>query len=181
MLRVIAGIYRSRKLEQPPRDITRPARDMVKESFFSIIHFKLQDALVLDLFAGSASLAIEALSRGAAKAVAVDLNSEAINVMNKNKSNLGITNLDIIKMDVLSFLGTQVQKYDIIFLDPPYKMIDLYSKSLDLIARKNLLSDNGYIILETDSPDKITAPIGLTLHKTKKYGKTYILIFTINV
>lgn len=181
MLRVISGKYRSRKLEQPSKEITRPARDMVKESFFSMIQFIVPNSNVLDLFAGSGSLAIEAISRGAEKATIVDINDDAIKVINKNISNLAIENAKIVKNDVLRFLDNCEDQFDIIFLDPPYKMLDLYSKTLDKLVEKNILAKDGYIIVETDSPEKIIHPNGLKIHKIKKYGKTYILIFANNV
>lgn len=181
MLRVISGKYRGKKLLLPPRTITRPTRDMVKEAIFSIINFDLPKSIILDAFAGSGSLAIEAVSRGAIKVVALETNSITRKVLETNINNLAIHNIDVLNRDALSYVQNMYGlKFDIIFLDPPFKAYDLVNNVLISIGQNELLKSQGYIILETDDPHKISLPPQLTIQKQKKYGINHILIITNN-
>ncbi len=182
MLRVIAGKYRGRHLEQPPLGITRPTTDRAKEAIFSSIHFKLEGALVLDVFSGSGSLSIEAVSRGAMKAFAVEQNKKAVEVIEHNVAKLEIPNISIIKRNAIDFLKSSAgTKYDFIFMDPPYKEPQLANDALQAIAQNGILKDLGLIVLETSKPSEIKIPEGLTIQKEKKYGKASILLLANNI
>ena len=146
-MRVIAGSARGKKLYAlEGRDI-RPTLDRVKESVFNMIALNLPGASVLDLFCGSGALGIEALSRGAHHADFVDSRKESLAVTDKN---LKMTRLDknasLILSDSIAFLKTTGQKFDVIFIDPPYES-DLYEKSLQFIAERNILKPEGQIIV----------------------------------
>ncbi len=179
MLRIIGGIHRSRKIEQPSREITRPTTDRVKEAIFSSIQFKIKNAIILDLFSGSGSLALEAVSRGAMKAYCVDNSSDAIDVIKHNKELLNMNNVEVIKQDAISFVRNKKgTNFDFIFIDPPFQETNLYTKTLAEIEKCNLLSPTGLIILETDNPKEIIIPKNLMIQKTKEYGKITILLIS---
>lgn len=182
MLRVISGKYRGKKLLLPPHQITRPMRDMVKEALFSIIDFVLPKSVVLDVFSGSGSIAIEAVSRGAMKVICIENNAQAREVLQENVNNLKIRNIEIINRDALDYVeANRGLKFDIIFLDPPFKNYELLNKVISSIGANELLQTNGYIVLQTDNPLKIFLPPKLTIQKHKKYGINHILIITNNL
>lgn len=175
-MRVISGSARGKKLVSPEGMDVRPTLDRVKESVFNMIAFSLSDALVLDLFSGSGALGIEALSRGAKGAVFVDKSDTSLSV---TKENLRITSLDgkakCILSDFAEFLENTSDKFDIIFLDPPYSD-GLLNEALLLINKRELLADDGYIICETDdekfSPDENL----FSVYRAKKYGKIFVFV-----
>ena len=182
MLRVIAGKYRTRHLEQPALSVTRPTMDRVKEAIFSMIQFDLENSIVLDLFSGSGALSIEAISRGAMKAIAVEKSSEAVRVINKNIESLKINNMSVFQSDVITYLDRlNGMKFDFIFMDPPYKELSLYNQTLELIAKNNLLKETGLIILETSKVQEIVIPEGFTIQKQKKYGISNVLLIANNI
>lgn len=175
-MRVISGKARGSSLFSLDGLHTRPTTDRVKEAMFSIINFYLQDALVLDLFAGSGALGTEALSRGAKKCVFVENDRKALEIVKKNldKTNLS-SYAEPVFADYKTYLSSQTQQFDVILLDPPYnkKMCD---EALKIIYDKNLLSDDGIILCETDFNEAIET--GFYLKKEYKYGKTRLSIYT---
>ena len=182
MLRVIGGKHGGRKLEQPNLSITRPTTDRAKEAVFSMIQFRVPNSIFLDLFSGSGSIAIEASSRGAMKAIAVEKDQDAIKVIKTNLETLSIGNVDVIRSEVSSFLSSSKgKKFDFIFMDPPYDQIDLVNNSLDLIKKNELLKDGGWIILETSNANKVLIPKGLVKVKDRKYGKSSIIVLSNNI
>ncbi len=182
MLRVISGKYGKRLLKQPPLEITRPTMDRVKEAFFSMIQFDVPGSVVLDLFAGSGSLSIESVSRGAAKAIAVEKSREAIKIIQDNIASLGISNISLIQADVLEYLPRlHGSKFDFIFMDPPYKETGLCNASLEAIIQNGLLKTGGLIILETSSLSDIHIPDGLAIQKQSKYGTSNVILIANNI
>ena len=170
-MRIISGKYKGKKLAGFNIDGTRPTMDRVKESLFGIIQNDIQECMFLDLFAGSGSVGIEALSNGAKECYFIDNSKEALKILNKNLD--GITSGHIVSSDYKSFLKTTNQKFDIIFLDPPYKA-NLINKCINIIVERDLLNDNGLIICEyeTEHIDDV-----FELIKEKKYGSKSIKIF----
>lgn len=152
-MRIISGTARGTKINTIDGMSTRPTLDRVKESLFNIIQNRIKDSIVLDLFAGSGALGIEALSRGANKAVFCDLNNKSVHVIKQNLDKTKLTSKSIVlNMDYKKCLKRVYNdsfKFDIVFLDPPYKF-DLAVKALDQIINLGLLNYNGLIILETD-------------------------------
>ncbi|AKF40944.1 DNA methylase [Mycoplasmopsis canis] len=175
MLRIISGIYRNRKIQEPDLKITRPTTDKVREAIFSSLQFKIQGKKVLDLFSGSGALSIEAVSRGASDAYSIEKNREVFKVLSKNISSLNITNINTINIDALAFLDKTSDCFDFIFIDAPYNEYELVNQSLDKIFNKNMLLEDGEIILETNDPSKIIIPSGFKIYKEKRYGRIDVL------
>ncbi|VEU78319.1 16S rRNA (guanine(966)-N(2))-methyltransferase RsmD [Mycoplasmopsis columbinasalis] len=180
MLRIISGIHRSRKLEQPPLSITRPTIDRVREAIFNSIRSQVPNALVLDLFAGSDAFALEAISNGAMKAVCVENHPQALSAIKTNVANLKINNLELVNTDVLSFLAKGGKEFDIIFLDPPYERYELLNSALQNIVDNKFLTTNGLVIVETNDQMQVQVPEGLLVRNTKKYGKVFVLYLAQN-
>ena len=177
-MKVISGLYKGRIIEGFDMDGTRPTMERVKESLFAIIQNNLEDAIVLDLFSGSGNLGIEALSEGAKYAYLVDYNSKAVNTIKRNLDTIGITNAEVINMDylkALDYLKNKEVKFDLIFLDPPYQT-SFIEKSIESIAKNNLLKDDGLIICESDSLDRIVYNDNYKIVKDKKYGDKWVVI-----
>ena len=175
-MRVISGKARGRKLFALRGEEVRPTTDRVKEAMFSILHFNLQGSKVLDLFAGSGQLGIEAISRGAKICTFVDNSRDAqkIQLQNLKLTNL-FKNSRVVFSDGPTFLKTTTEKYDIIILDPPYKT-DLILKSLQL-ASKNL-TDSGIVVCEhlnsLEMPENFQ---NLSLQKQYRYGKIILTTY----
>lgn len=152
-MRIISGKARGTKIGTISELTTRPTLDRVKEPLFSIIQNNLDEANVLDLFAGSGALGIEALSRGAKYSAFCDINLECTKIINENLIKTKLKNLSqIYNMDykkAIDKLSKQEIKFDIIFIDPPYKL-DIAANSVKLIIQNNLLNKDGIIIIETD-------------------------------
>ena len=177
-MKIISGKYKGRVLEGFDIAGTRPTMDRVKESLFAMIQSYLEDATVLDLFAGSGNLGIEALSEGAQEIYLVDKNKKACQVIKRNINKIGIEASDIFCGDYKSALEKyqeQSIKFDIIFLDPPYQT-DLVKKSVEMIEKYELLSQNGIIVAESDILDKIIFSDKLEIVKSKKYGDKVVAI-----
>ncbi len=177
-MKVISGIYKGRNLLGYNLDGTRPTMDRVKESLFASIQDNIKESIVLDLFSGSGSLAIEALSEGASFAYAVDKSHQAIKVINENIKTIGVKNCKVIfsdyKMALKEFSSKKI-KFDLIFLDPPY-VTNYIEESLKLISNLKLLNDSGLIICESNSLDKIIYDDSFAKIKEKKYGDKWVVI-----
>lgn len=178
-MRVITGSARGAKLKTLEGLATRPTSDRVKEAVFNIIQFEVEGRRVLDLFAGSGQLAIEALSRGASYAVLVDQNADAVKVI---KDNLKKTKFDqqasVFQSDYLRFLSTTRETFDIIFLDPPYAEKFL-ENALRKISEIDILSEGGIIVCERSREKVLPATVGdLICSKDYNYGKTAVNLYT---
>jgi len=177
-MRIISGSARGRKLLEPAGDKIRPTTDMVKESVFNIIQFDIEGRRVLDLFAGTGQLGIEALSRGAAMCVFVDESPDAIRVINENIRRSGITEgASVVRGDAFSFLE-HGGKFDVIFLDPPYdtKCLD---RAIEKIIEFDILKDNGIIVCESKAEKELFAvPAPYRLKREYRYGKIKISLIT---
>ncbi len=150
MIRITGGQFRSRLLKTPNSLRTKPTMDKVRQGVFSSIGDEIINANVLDLFAGSGSYGFESLSRGANKVTFVDKGHEQIKIIKDNARALKINDLaTIVCSDVLSFLKETKEQYDIIFVDPPYKL-DIYYRVIDLILNCNILKDGGILVLESE-------------------------------
>ena len=181
-MRIIGGQKRGTKLYTlDGYETTRPTLDRVKEALFSKINFDLIDSVVLDLFSGSGALGLESLSRGAKKAYLCDNSYKA---QEKNKKNIEKTKLQekavLIKRDcfyALEYFNKNKIKFDIIFLDPPYKT-DYNIKTIELILKYNLLNEDGKIIIETDIEKEILENLKgfpLDIVDIKKYGRVTLI------
>ena len=164
-MHIISGKYRGKKLKGFEVDGTRPTMDRVKESLFGMIQSYVGDSRVLDLFAGSGALGLEAISNGAREAYLVDNNIEAIKVIRDNIKNMD-DDIKVIKSDYKKFLKETNEKFDIIFLDPPYRK-GLMGKALRVIEERDLLKEGGLVVCEYEYDDFET---NLDLFKEKSYG-----------
>ena len=176
-MRVISGSARGLKLCSPEGISTRPTLDRVKEALFSMLQAYLMDAVVLDLFSGSGALGLECLSRGAKKAVFVDNSQEAIVCIKSNLSSAKVADKSLIfNSDFCDYLKNCNEKFDLIFLDPPYSK-NFYKTALDLICQKKLLKDDGFVIVEWDSEIGFQNEISdFEIYKEKRYGRIGITV-----
>lgn len=174
-MRIISGKYKGRVLKGYTLKGTRPTMDRVKESLFATINEYVNNSVCLDLFAGSGALGIEALSMGAREVIFVDKEYIACKTIKSNLDLLNVnTNTTVLNMDYLKALDKfYPKKFDIIFLDPPYKT-DYLEKALEKIEELKLL--NGIVVLESDDLNKLTFNNYYVEVKTKKYGDKYIRI-----
>ena len=177
-MRVITGKARGVLLKTPDGMNTRPTADRVKEAVFSIINFDVPCAKILDLFAGTGQLGIEALSRGADKAVFVDEREDACRLVRENLKRSKLeSSAQVVRGDAISFLSRTKEKFNIIFLDPPYAQ-DLLENSLNLISEIDILQSGGIIVTERPAgKDLLCAFEGYERSKDYKYGTTLITIF----
>ena len=176
-MRVITGTAKGKRLITPEgRDVTRPTGEKVKEGIFSSIQFLIEGADVLDLFAGSGQLGIEALSRGAKSAVFVDSAKVAQKCITENLKNCGFTDVAKLKTgDALMYLSSAFERFDIAFLDPPYAAEQL---PVVLPALSKVMRPGGVVLCETAKAIELPEEIGkLVKAKEYRYGSTKVLMY----
>ena len=177
-MRVIAGLAKGRNLKVP-REVSRPTTDRVRESVFGILAPVIEGAQVLDLFAGSGALGIEALSRGAETCHFVEQNRGAARVIEGNLKKTNLENGRVTTREVSAFLKSERRRYDLIFADPPYPD-GLTDPARDLVALTGWpewLEDDGYLILESEAMGTLADPEGLKMIQQRDYGRSRISIF----
>jgi len=181
-MRVIAGSAGGLKLLSPNGNDTRPTADRVREALFSIIGDDIAGASFLDLFAGTGAVGIEALSRGAGRAVFVDASPQCVEIINKNLAHTRLTdNARVTNADVCFALKKILNdSFDIIYVDPPYGGGVTEAALNDIILYKRL-ADNGFIITEYGAGEVICKPDGLTIVKEKAYGRTRLIFYLARV
>ena len=172
-MRIIAGAHKGRRLTAPPGRTTRPTSDRVREALFSILGARVPDARVLDLFAGSGALGIEALSRGAAAATLVDDDATAVRAIRANLA--GIEGGTVLRRDAARALRTAREngcQYDLVFLDPPYRHAGTLGRTLgEAVAA--VLAPHGLAVSESDRRSPLDLP-PLTIDDERRYGDTLI-------
>ncbi len=175
-MRVITGSVRGRKLISPEGNDVRPTTDKVKESIFNIIQFELQDANVLDLFAGSGQLGIEALSRGAQSAVFVDNSRKSLEIVKKNIDVCKFNDKsEAVLADAASYLASSRKKFDIVFLDPPYHK-ELCVKALGLLS--SVLNDDAIVICETQNDEVLPEKCdNLVISRVYSYSSIKLTVY----
>lgn len=179
-MRVISGTAKGTVLYSLEGNATRPTLDRVKEAIFNILQMEIPNAEVLDLFAGSGALGIEALSRGAKRAVLCDRSRNAINIINKNLEKTHFTKKAILLGEdykvALDSLKERFQ-FDIIFLDPPYAK-DFVAQAVEKILEFELLKQDGMIMIETDEEERILEEIkdlNVIVRDLRKYGRVHLI------
>lgn len=177
-MRVITGRARGAVLAAPKGMQTRPTLDQVKEGIFSAIQFEVEGRRVLDLFAGSGQLGIEALSRGAQRAVFVDHSREACRIIRGNLEKTGFTEeAEVVCSDYLGYLHSCRQKFDLIFLDPPYAEIFL-ENALKTISEIDILSKSGIIVCERESGRTLDENFGsFCRSRDYRYGRAEVTLY----
>lgn len=183
-MRVIAGEFRGRRLDRIEGMDIRPTSDMVKESLFNILGNDVIDSVFLDLFGGTGSVGIEALSRGAKHVVFIDAGIKSIKVLKGNLEHLNIKdNVEVFHTDystAISKLYKFKKQFDIIFIDPPYRT-GMDKSALEEIDKNPILSQSGLIVVEHDSRDAMPQQVGkLYIYRTKQYGNTSLSFYSIN-
>ena len=175
-MRIVAGTYGGRRLAAPRGGRTRPTADRVREALFSMLG-PVAEARVLDLFAGSGALGLEALSRGAAEATFVDSSAAAVRAVRANLESLAVR-AEVRRADARAFLRNARaagRQYDLVFLDPPYQRAGAVAEALagDLAA---VLAPRARVVAESDRRSPLELP--LALQADRRYGDTVIRIFT---
>ena len=178
-MRIITGTARGCRLKTPKGEATRPTADRIKESLFNILGRRVEAAHVLDLFAGTGALGLEALSRGAASALFVDERTASLIEENAAKTRL-LECAEVVRADVLRLLtrlGGAGRSFDLIFCDPPYRQ-GLWEKVLSSVDREGLLAPDGCMIVEHGAGEEtLPALENLRCVREKSYGKTTRLRF----
>ena len=177
-MRIIAGEAKGRKLYAPGGEDTRPTADRIRESVFGILGSRTQGARVLDLFGGTGALALEALSRGAASATIVDSNAKAVACIRRNaEAVLGAecsARAEIIRADYRKAIERLTGAYDLVFLDPPYRMEAAYGDALTRLRAAGRLAPGALAILERAEARAISLPEGFSLRDARRYGETCV-------
>ena len=174
-MRVITGTARGRKLREPEGMASRPTTDNVKESMFNLIQFDIEGRRVLDLFAGTGQLGIEALSRGARSAVFVDESRAAVQLVRTNLAHCRLQG-DVVQGEALGYLRT-CGKFDLIFLDPPYAS-GLLVKALEDIAAFDICREHGIIVAESAVETELPALAPpYSLYRQYRYGKIKLSVY----
>ncbi|MEG0860812.1 MAG: 16S rRNA (guanine(966)-N(2))-methyltransferase RsmD [Pseudomonas sp.] len=177
-LRIIAGEWRSRRLSFPDAPGLRPTPDRVRETLFNWLAPHIEGAKVLDAFAGSGALYLEALSRGAAEAVALDSNQAAIASLRQNLETLRCPRGQVIQSDAQRYLqGEPKLAFDLVFLDPPFHQ-DLLPTTCALLEERQWLAENAWIYTESETPPSaLQLPGNWRLHREKKAGQVYYALW----
>jgi 16S rRNA (guanine966-N2)-methyltransferase len=175
-VRIIAGSRRGHTIYAPPGRDTRPTSDRVRENTFNLIG-PVDGASVLDLFAGSGALGLEALSRGAASAVFVESDRDAVGAIERNLDKLRLTGATVLRRDALQALAADAsaaRKYDLVLVDPPY---DRYDDMQTTLARylPEVLAGDGLLVFETSA--RIEPQVPLELRTSRRYGSVRVTLF----
>ncbi|MBR6004608.1 MAG: 16S rRNA (guanine(966)-N(2))-methyltransferase RsmD [Clostridia bacterium] len=175
-LRVITGSARGRQLRTLEGDDVRPTTDRVKEAMFSIIQFDIEGRRILDLFAGSGQLGIEALSRGAKEATFVDREKRSVAVVKENLAKTGFDkNSRVVQTDAFSFLRMTGDEFDIVFLDPPYGT-GMLQKTIGMLSP--CVAQGGTVICEHPHGEEMPETAEeLSVYRTYKYGRTALTVY----
>ena len=186
-MRIISGTFRGKKIFEPKDIKTRPLKDLTKESIFNILShsnkFKidLENSNILDLFSGVGSFGIECLSRVAKYVVFAEKYNGVLPLLKKNLQSLkSIENYEILEKDIynINFLKTLDKKFDIVFMDPPYKDSDI-NDLLENIFNQKILNENGILIIHRHKDEKDLIPNKLKVIEEKKYGLSKIIFLSI--
>ena len=177
-MRVITGSARGRRLGELKGQETRPTTGKVKEGIFSALQFELEDRRVLDLFAGTGQMGIEALSRGARSCVFVDRRNEAAKLVRENLAACGFSDrARVLCGDAMEFLASTGEQFDLVFLDPPYKD-DLLERALERLAAFDILAEHGIIVAECPSDKLLPEPTApYRLYKEYRYGRIRVSVY----
>jgi 16S rRNA (guanine966-N2)-methyltransferase len=175
-MRIVAGSRKGHTIYAPKGRATRPTSDRVRENVFNIVAPWVEGARVLDLYAGSGAMGLEALSRGASNAVFVESDADAVRAIERNLDKLRLTGATVLRLDTTTALAQEAaagRKYDLVLLDPPYAMTD-YDVLVRYVPR--VLADDGLLVLETAAKSEPELP-GLAVRTTRRYGSTRVTVF----
>ena len=175
-MRIVGGKYRNRRLRPPKEMEARPTTDFAKEGLFNVLHHStaLEGIRVLDLFAGTGSMSLEFLSRGAAEVVSVDQDKALFDFMQRTARDLNEPNWRMVRADVFTYLRTARSTYDIVFADPPFHMEDI-ARIPTLVLEAGLLEPDGMLIVEHSERMDLSGLPGFD--RTRKYGLIHFSFF----
>ena len=177
-MRIISGEAKGRTLFAPPGAQTRPTSDKLRGSIFNIIAARVPGARVLDLFGGTGALALEALSRGAEYALVADNARAAIQAIERNARAVLKDDFDarirVVRADYRSAIDQAAGSFDLIFLDPPYRMAQAYGDAVARLSSGGHLAEGCLIVMERDKAAEITLPEGFEVFDTRLYGDTAV-------
>jgi 16S rRNA (guanine966-N2)-methyltransferase len=177
-LRIIAGHWRGRKLSFLDREGLRPTPDRVRETLFNWLQADTPGSRCLDLFAGSGALGFEAASRGAKSVVMLDREAATVTRLKDNINRLQAGNIQVTCIDAVEYLQADSQKFDVVFVDPPYQS-DLLVRCCTLLEQKHWLANHAKIYLECDAYDELTdLPENWHCQKRKKAGQVAYQLYT---
>lgn len=176
-MRVIAGIAKGRRLRAPEGGGTRPMMDRVREALFSSLGTRVGGAEVLDLFAGSGSIGLEALSRGASRAVFVERGRPALRALRANLEAVGLGG-EVVAGDAAGFVAATPDRFDLVFVDPPYDL-PLASVEEVLVAARARLRPGGVVVVHRRAETGVPRAPGLVIVDRRRYGDTEITRFEI--
>ena len=184
-MRIISGTAKGRRLTAPKDQRVRPTADRIKEALFSIVTSRLgtfADCRVLDLFAGTGNLGIEALSRGSLQAVFVDSHPESVRLIRENLRLTGVaeraTVLPLDALKGLTILRQQERRFELVFIDPPYRQQELRDQVLSLLGDGELLGGDPLVIVESAARDELPPAVGCLVQDDRRvYGDTALTIF----
>ena len=176
-MRIITGSARGRRLTAPEGTDVRPTAEVTKEAVFSAIHFEVEGARMLDLFAGTGQMGIEALSRGAKQCVFIDQRNDAVKLIRENLQVCGLTDSAVVRSgDAMAYLKSG-EKFDLIFLDPPYAS-GLLVKALEDIAAFDICREHGIIVAESAVETELPALAPpYSLYRQYRYGKIKLSVY----
>jgi 16S rRNA (guanine966-N2)-methyltransferase len=177
-MRIVAGSHRGRRLETPPDQRIRPTSDRIRESLFNILHHKLDGfsgKRILDGFAGTGALGFEALSRGAAAALFIDKNRDALALCRRNAVALGLAGQSDFRLADLTKPPQSIQAFDLILLDPPYGQ-GLAGTALAALAAAGWLAPRAIVAIEADRSQPEHIPEGFVTIDSRDYGRTRITL-----
>lgn len=175
-MRIIAGKYKGKNLSEFSLGTTRPTADMVREALFDKIGFEIQGKICLDLFTGTGALGIEALSRNAEFCYFVDVEKEAVKIVKKNIDMVKASNFEILNFDyqkALEHFKNAKIKFDVVFLDPPYKT-NFAENAINFLKQNGLLNDDAFVVWEHDDTKLEYIKNNFSDSVTKKYGKKFL-------
>ena len=172
-MRIVGGSRKGARIFAPQGTETRPTGDRVREAAFNLIG-AVDGASVLDLYAGSGAMGLEALSRGAERAVFVESDREACETIDRNLVKLSLTGARVIRGDVLRFLASEGSRYDLVLVDPPYEMVESLGMRLGPYLRA-VLSENGLLVFESD--EKTQPELPLAVRTSRRYGSARLTLF----
>ena len=177
-MRIIAGEARGRTLYAPQGDQTRPTSDKLRGSLFNILGARVTDARVLDLFGGTGALALEALSRGAKYAVIADVSMKAVQAIRRNVENVlkdeAKTRVQVLRADYRTAIQKAEGPFDLVFLDPPYRMTESYGDALSRLSAAGRLQSGCVIVMERARTAVLTLPQGFIQDDVRLYGDTAV-------
>jgi 16S rRNA (guanine966-N2)-methyltransferase len=172
-VRIVAGSAKGARIYAPRGHATRPTSDRVREAVFAILA-SVEGLSVLDLFAGSGALGLEALSRGAVSATFVESDPAALEAIERNLEKLGLAGARVVRADAVKYLARTPERYDVVFLDPPYEMVE----SLRMPLAEHLprsLADGGLVVFETAAGVQPALP--LPVRSTRRHGSTQLTVY----